>query len=387
MADHLQLYGSLFTEPNPPARVTIACGDALPGACNVIIHWTVDAKPEHVKWKRGLHVQSRSYWAPANIGPYSQAQAISHASNNEDEESALVTVQIAGQIPLVPASMVLPSFEDMPTSLDISHNVDAHSQILLQTVLSLQHLWRIGLEMNVIWWSSAVAYLRHDTLDKVAIRARIAGLAWSYQHRKPPSDEAEDADSSSERDLWEERHHGGLENRGGLERVRTLPDWSAVEETGIDAVDLAPPFFAAEVIELPRGSTVEWHAHLGIAKGPIQLSSSCQEGLGSNYDCTVGNVIRYTTLTIAFQADIKDFTQRIAAILVHSTKSNYPVATDEAGFHGAYLSYVDVNVKGLWESDDYSGVIPCQSLWDGEGKRLAAVLLFETSIERATTLP
>jgi enamine deaminase RidA (YjgF/YER057c/UK114 family) len=44
--------------------------------------------------KRSLHVQSISSWAPANIGPYSQAHKI---------ESKL---HIAGTIPLIPDKMV-----------------------------------------------------------------------------------------------------------------------------------------------------------------------------------------------------------------------------------------------------------------------------------------
>lgn len=40
-----------------------------------------------------MHVQSRSHWAPANIGPYSQSVRVQNL------------IHVAGQIPLVPGSL------------------------------------------------------------------------------------------------------------------------------------------------------------------------------------------------------------------------------------------------------------------------------------------
>jgi hypothetical protein len=44
----------------------------------------------------------------------------------------------------------------------------------------------------------------------------------------------------------------------------------------------------------------------------------------------------------------------------------------------SFVSYLDVSIEGLRESGDYSGAIPCRSIWGNSGKRLAAVLLLET---------
>jgi diphthine-ammonia ligase len=42
---------------------------------------------EEVGGRRGLHVQSLSYWAPANIGPYSQAVIVStHCDPSSKEQ-------------------------------------------------------------------------------------------------------------------------------------------------------------------------------------------------------------------------------------------------------------------------------------------------------------
>lgn len=85
------IYSSLFPPgmPWPPSRVCVAVGDSLNvlgAGVDVAISVVVDARfcgdvgagtGRHLNMREklwsGLHVQSRSYWAPANIGPYSQA--------------------------------------------------------------------------------------------------------------------------------------------------------------------------------------------------------------------------------------------------------------------------------------------------------------------------
>jgi len=56
----------------PPSRVTIST--TMPES--VRLSAIISTRP-----RTGLHVQSRSYWAPANIGPYSQAIAVAPLRN------------------------------------------------------------------------------------------------------------------------------------------------------------------------------------------------------------------------------------------------------------------------------------------------------------------
>lgn len=70
--------------------------------------------------RSALHVQGQSYWAPANIGPYSQAVLVASR------------LHIAGQIPLIPASLTLPLAPAYPKS-PYPH----------QATLALQHVGRI----------------------------------------------------------------------------------------------------------------------------------------------------------------------------------------------------------------------------------------------------
>nr|XP_046268603.1 diphthine--ammonia ligase isoform X1 [Scatophagus argus] len=83
---------------NPPARVCVQAplpaGQLLQMDC--LLHdWTEPLEEGCFHQRDALHVQSLSHWAPANIGPYSQALRV-------DE-----LVFCAGQIALVPCTMQL----------------------------------------------------------------------------------------------------------------------------------------------------------------------------------------------------------------------------------------------------------------------------------------
>ena len=180
-----KIYSAPFTEPNPPSRVTISCGELLPSGCNIIIYALVHTALKTGD-RQGLHVQSRSYWAPANIGPYSQAITVPATSllksgARQPESSNVQLVNIAGQIPLIPATMELPRGPDA---------------FKMQVVLSLQHLWRIGLEMGVQWWSSAVAYFPRGSDSDLPVKekAQLAGRAWEASHPTSQSSEEEEDD-------------------------------------------------------------------------------------------------------------------------------------------------------------------------------------------------
>lgn len=98
--------------PLPPARACIS-SNLSPGTLvqmSLVLDLSIDQRSN----KNGLHVQGRSYWAPSNIGPYSQAIWL-----NDDYNKIAF---LSGQIPLRPPSMEL-----------------AESDPRLQAVLSLRH--------------------------------------------------------------------------------------------------------------------------------------------------------------------------------------------------------------------------------------------------------
>lgn len=235
MADFASInatYSSLFTKPNPPARATIACGDALPAGVELAVSAIFDLGPRDCR--NGLHVQSRSYWAPANIGPYSQAICVPPRKGARTDQAGGL-VYIAGQIPLDPASMKL-AFPG--------------EEFVSQAVLSLQHLWRVGRVMEVDWWLGSIAYISGgDSRSKAA----AAWSAWEMANADHSSDEDEDNEDTPEFDAWDIKYGRQVDPAHTRLNIRDLPRFEAVRGT-----PFIPAFFAVEVEELPRGSDIEW---------------------------------------------------------------------------------------------------------------------------------
>ncbi|CAK3850960.1 Hypothetical predicted protein [Lecanosticta acicola] len=230
------VYGSCFTKPNPPARLTIACADVLPQNALLSIS-TISSKAR----REGMHVQSRSYWAPANIGPYSQAIKIS----SEPAASPIAgCVYIAGQIPLTPASMELPPPSPSP------QETFAH-----QAVLALQHLDRIGRAMKVKQWVFGIAFVTAPT-EKAALstRTKILRRAWQGFHQPQSAGKSSSDDSECEDfDVWHLTHGSSA----APWRVDNRAEEVKMSETG----GSIPRLVVIQVDSLPRGSDVEWVGH------------------------------------------------------------------------------------------------------------------------------
>ncbi|KAK3053249.1 hypothetical protein LTR09_005875 [Extremus antarcticus] len=232
------VYGSFFVHPNPPARATIACANVLPDGKHVMVALT-SAKAQEQSRKKGLHVQSRSYWAPANIGPYSQAISVP-----TDNEASLVYV--AGQIPLIPASMEL---------LTVADPVQGNP-FVLQTTLALQHLDRVGRAVQVCGWATAIAFFTAPSPEVGITRSTFARQIWASYHQSP-APRPDDVESDAEDDSFDVWHAKFGAQRG-------LPcDGNAAARVDYPLSDNTagpPPLHVVLVDALPRGSSVEWAA-------------------------------------------------------------------------------------------------------------------------------
>ncbi|RYO74806.1 hypothetical protein DL764_010689 [Monosporascus ibericus] len=405
-----KLYGSLFEEPNPASRITISCGDALPEGCSIAVYLTVytrrDGDPAS---RRGLHVQSRSYWAPANIGPYSQAITVPlltppPAQDDIDGQdrtrqhhgaSISLAVSIAGQIPLIPASMALPDAEDTP----------------LHITLALQHLWRVAAATEVQWWSSAVAYFpRSPNSADIRRRVALAAAAWRSAHLWGTESSSSSAPSPSEEagpDLWDRKYNTAYQFfvEGTDEETHSVPDWEVL--AGFDADDSGeatkwrrrclPFMFAAEVEELPRSAGVEWHAHLGLAKvgaGSVRVFSSSGSSartveLHHVVVDTASGVFVQTAATMPWagtgtaqglDAAVLDVGRAVARSLSRMTGSadDDPSLIDDPA--SPHLLYADAETFPMVPAaaQDWRAIVPCRSIWDSCGERLSMVAIFQS---------
>jgi uncharacterized protein (TIGR00290 family) len=370
-------YGKLFPKPNPPSRVTISCGDLLPAGVNIAVYLTAPAS-NVMKDRNGLHVQSRSYWAPANIGPYSQAIDVPVTARNQ--ATGLRCISIAGQIPLIPATMLLPSPSEK------SHE--------LQIVLSLQHLWRVGQELKVQWWTSAVAYFpRANSSDEIKHSAQLAGYAWKQAHGSPDDDEEVEGGP----DLWDLKYNPAYMSLGNDDKAarKVIPDWDALTLRQQNEPETCiPPMFAAEVEELPRQAAVEWHAHNGLSRveeASLVMTSLLQGGVPGWR--TWHSVVTTAGGTVVYSTAAYDCADKSQCPSLEDLKTDMHKAMQES-FHQLHpygpetthsklsLIYADAaQIKSLWgNTGDNSEVtlIPCRSIWSYDGQSVAAVGLFET---------
>ncbi|KAF9916045.1 hypothetical protein BX616_004751 [Lobosporangium transversale] len=138
----------VFFDINPPPRACV--GANLPSPVRIQVSCTaIHKNATSPKPRQTLHVQGISYWAPANIGPYSQV--------TEQAYHAF----IAGQIGMIPNTLDLPA----PSSLvkEVAWSLRNLSQIAALRQLDLAN--RTAL---------CIAYVRHAD-NFVAVTA-----AWEY---------------------------------------------------------------------------------------------------------------------------------------------------------------------------------------------------------------
>ncbi|EEP77614.1 hypothetical protein UREG_02463 [Uncinocarpus reesii 1704] len=253
------IYGSMFKRPNPPARVTVACGDSFPSGVDILVSFLIDLGSSDNR--TGLHVQSRSYWAPANIGPYSQAIGVPFEGQSRFEQDGGV-VYIAGQIPLDPSSMELARPE--------TGSGDRISIFTHHATLSLQHLWRIGRAMKVQWWLGAVAFIAKG--DEIPAKVVATSDIWERM-TTPNTLSDEDEDEESTLDAWDIKYGRKQDLSRIKPTISRLPDFEIV-----GSPTKVAPFLAVEVDELPRGSDIEWQG-LGIRSAHTEITEENLNGI------------------------------------------------------------------------------------------------------------
>ncbi|KAH3685257.1 hypothetical protein WICPIJ_003731 [Wickerhamomyces pijperi] len=133
------IYATHFTAPIPPSRVCVETSNLPSGK---LLQLSVIVILNSSKFKTGLHVQGRSYWAPSNIGPYSQTvmSQLDHVSS------------LSGQIPLIPSSMLL-----------------SQESIKFNSVLSLQHLHNVKVLTGCINQLQTTAFVKSSSSVQTVI--------------------------------------------------------------------------------------------------------------------------------------------------------------------------------------------------------------------------
>ncbi|GAA5904426.1 hypothetical protein JCM8208_004191 [Rhodotorula glutinis] len=226
------VYASYFgTSPPTRACVEVPSSDEGEGSWRVKLEGVArvpGAGARSSEERKALHVQGLSYWAPANIGPYSQSVLTANR------------LYTAGQIPLRPSTLTLPP---PPSSSSPSSSDHGFSHA---AALAMQHVHRIAdaslpgpagartrrKEGGVLW----LAPVEGD--DEWRRRAEAGAAVWRAAAASPLEDEEDEA------------HEGEDE---------ADPEHGSDDEADEDLDDEAvPPLVLVEAAALPRGAPVEW---------------------------------------------------------------------------------------------------------------------------------
>ncbi|GMM30213.1 diphthine--ammonia ligase [Martiniozyma asiatica (nom. inval.)] len=184
------IYTSYFTNPLPPARICVE--SVLPK--DIEAHLSVVVLKD-LKEKAGLHVQGRSYWAPSNIGPYSQTIA-----NTQDR-----ITRLSGQIPLIPKNMDLCKDPKLAAVMSLQHydnvkTVTGFSKNLLTVCFVKSELF-VDLANHVFdEYSQVDDGMKHFFIAQVTELPKSADIEWgglAYKEDETLRYES-DEDSNSE---------------------------------------------------------------------------------------------------------------------------------------------------------------------------------------------
>lgn len=127
------VYGSYFGT-SPPSRACVAVD--LPSPIRVRLE-CIARRTNAQERRQALHVQGMSYWAPANIGPYSQANIL-------DDR-----VFISGQIGLIPNSLTLPSSQSLVREIALSFQ---HVERILSALeAGAGGTWKGKSQLDIYW--------------------------------------------------------------------------------------------------------------------------------------------------------------------------------------------------------------------------------------------
>jgi hypothetical protein len=155
-----------------------------------------------------------------------------------------------------------------------------------------------------------------------------------------------------------------------------LPDWERLEGGDTDGGMGVTPFWAAEVESLPRGVDVEWLAGVGVVGESVVVRSVVSEGGGGVHECVVGGSVVITTVFVGYEeASTKGLDRSVGELIELLGR----VPGEGERLVGAEMAYLDAGIEGLW-GEVGGNVVPCRSLWDKEGTRLGAVVVFKSAV-------
>lgn len=291
-------------------------------------------------------------------------------ASSSSSPSNVEIVHLAGQIPLVPASMEIVRAGDAAFARG-----SADDGFGVQTVLALQHLWRVGRVMGVRWWACGTAFVSAcGDRREGDRRAVLAREAWRGIHEGLRPAEEEDDEDEGDVDVWDLKF--GNRGMGGVSAVEVdgrakLPNFEGVKLVdggGGDDDVLAPPCVVAEVLELPRAADIEW-----TSPGLANCKNVALRILRGGETGLLVHETKFAADTVAFYAaGVADGNQ------VWELEDVLQNADVPAGGR-IYTVYMAKPLPQEWLGKSKPLVVPCSRVWCPEGKEVAAAVMMRYS--------
>lgn len=144
---------STFFGTSPPARACVAVDLSEGIHVRLEVLAFLETRPSD---RQALHVQGLSYWAPANIGPYSQAIIVRVSCSPHPllltSKQAGEQVFISGQIGLIPSSMTLPRPPSLATEFSLASQHVQRISSALQATSGGD--WEGSTQLAIYWLTS-----------------------------------------------------------------------------------------------------------------------------------------------------------------------------------------------------------------------------------------
>ncbi|CAD6935957.1 unnamed protein product [Tilletia controversa] len=247
------VYKTIFQEA-PPSRACVGTrvrkGDLVRVALDAV---AVDDWNE----RRCLHVQGRGYWAPANIGPYSQAML------------ARERISIAGQIGLRPADLSLPIEDfDLQCALSLQHARRIHVAVLEGAGLQPADA-DAAVEGGVCWIENVD--VDDASSAKLACRIAKARAAWSTQPSSSDPEHNSDGGNSDDEQFSDD------EDPRTRTQQNEITPWLAGDGRQAKATDLPMLYVVVPFQGLPRGAGIEWQLTACTGRSAAVASSTLED--------------------------------------------------------------------------------------------------------------
>ncbi|CAJ2513906.1 Uu.00g020250.m01.CDS01 [Anthostomella pinea] len=290
-----------------------------------------------------------------------------------------LAVCIAGQIPLLPAFVIVPP----ASSLDC---------LELQVKLALQHLWRVGIEKQVQLMSSPVAYFSStQSSAEMKRKASLAATACIVVHTWLAAS-GDDHEDETVPDLWDRKKNLAYRSYGGdgdiAKSVHALPKWEVLKGFDVDESETSAylSFIFSRRLRSCRDRLAWSRMHIRTSRRSLTDLCSCvppKSVKGSAYSMSSSKIMMgYSSIPpqswiecalrsggVVGHHGIRQ--QSVTASLVKMTSRRSAVMELDAA--RPKTTYAE----SLWVEADMpsamGAVVPCRLLWDSHGSRLALV--------------